>query len=149
MAELVLLPGISVAGVGAILSFAGAIFLGYMYYGFWLGSVVLTAVVLLSMVAVIVSLRANTWRRLSLTTTIDSTTTPTPQQRDIRIGQQGMTVTRLAPMGKVLFGEVTLEARSMDAYIDPRQPVEAIAFDNTVVIVRPLGGSRIQPTMTP
>ena len=141
VAELVLLPGISVAGVGALLSFAGAIFLGYMYYGFLLGSVVLTVVVLLSMVAVVISLRANTWRRLSLNTTIDSTTTPTPQQCDIRIGQQGLTLTRLAPMGKVLFGEVTLEAKSMDAYIDPRQPVEAIAFDNTVVIVRRLGGS--------
>lgn len=142
VAELVLLPGISVAGIGSLLSFAGAIFLGYMYYGFWIGSGVLTAVILLSMLAVIVSLRANTWRRLSLNTTIDSTSTPTPQQHDIRIGQQGVTLTRLAPMGKVLFGEVTLEAKSIDAYIDPRQRVEAIAFDNTVVIVRLLGGAQ-------
>ena len=136
VAELVLLPGISVAGIGSLLSFIGAVFLGYMNYGFWTGSGVLTAVILLSMVAVIVSLRANTWRRLSLHTTIDSTSTFTPQQHDIRIGQQGVTLTRLAPMGKVRFGEVTLEAKSIDAYIDPRQPVEAIAFDNTVVIVR-------------
>ena len=139
VAELVLLPGISVACVGAVLSFAGSIFLGYMYYGFWIGSGVLTAVVLLSMVAVIVSLRANTWRRLSLTTTIDSTSTPTPQQRNIRIGQSGITLTRLAPMGKARFGEVTVEAKSIDAYIDPRQPVEALAFDNTVVIVGLIG----------
>ncbi len=141
VAELVLLPGISVAGIGALLAFIGAIFLGYMQYGFWIGSAVVTATVLLSVAAVVISLRANTWKRLSLDTTIDSTSTPTPEEHDIRIGQQGVTLTRLAPMGKATFGEVTVEAKAMDSFIDPRQPVEAIAFDNTVVIVKTLNAN--------
>lgn len=138
VAELVLLPGISVAGIGAILAFGAAAFLGYINYGFWWGSVVLTVIILLSVLAVVISLRANTWRRLSLNTTIDSTSTPTPEENHIHIGQQGTTVTRLAPMGKAVFDGVTVEAKVMDSFIDPRQPVEAIAFDNTVVIVKPL-----------
>lgn len=136
VAELVLLPGISVAGIGALLSFAGAVLLGYMNHGFWVGSVVLTAIVLLSVIAVVVSLRANTWRRLSLNETIDSTSTPTPEEHNIRIGQQGVTLTRLAPMGKATFGDATVEAKAIDSFIDPRRRVEAIAFDNTVVIVK-------------
>ena len=110
VAELVLLPGISVAGIGAFLSLAVA--------------------------AVVISLRANTWQRLSLKSTIDATSTPTPEQNDIRIGQRGETLTRLAPMGKVQVGDVTVEAKSVDAYIDPRQVVEVIGYDNTAVVVR-------------
>lgn len=115
VAELVLLPGISVAGIGSLLAFGA---------------------VLLSVLAVFISLRANTWQRLSLKATIDSTSTPTPQQNNILVGQTGTTLTRLAPMGKVRVGEVTAEAKTIDGYINPRQSVEVIGFENTVVIVR-------------
>lgn len=39
-------------------------------------------------------------------------------------------------MGKVRVGEVTAEAKTIDGYINPRQSVEVIGFENTVVIVR-------------
>ena len=132
VAELVLLPGISVAGIGAFLSLAVAAVYGFFLYG----SVVLAAIIIVAVAAVVVSLRANTWQRLSLKSTIDATSTPTPEQNDIRIGQRGETLTRLAPMGKVQVGDVTVEAKSVDAYIDPRQVVEVIGYDNTAVVVR-------------
>ena len=135
VAELVLLPGISVAGIGAFLSLAVAAVYGFFLYGILGGSVVLAAIIIVA-VAVVVSLRANTWQRLSLKSTIDATSTPTPEQNDIRIGQRGETLTRLAPMGKVQVGDVTVEAKSVDAYIDPRQVVEVIGYDNTAVVVR-------------
>ena len=39
-------------------------------------------------------------------------------------------------MGKVRVGDVTVEAKSVDAYIDPRQAIEVIGYDNTAVVVR-------------
>ena len=135
VAELVLLPGISVAGVGALLAFGVAIFYAFFEYGVLWGVVTLTVTVVLAVIAVFVSLRSNTWQRLSLKTTIDSASTPIPQQNNIRMGQVGITLTRLAPMGKVRIGEVTVEAKAVDDFIDPKQPVEVIGFDNTVVIV--------------
>ena len=135
VAELVLLPGISVAGIGALLAFGVAIFYAYLEYGVLVGTVTLTVTVLLAVIAVFVSLRSNTWQRLSLKTTIDSASTPTPQQNHIRMGQTGVTLTRLAPMGRVRIGEVTAEAKVVDDFIDPKQVVEVIGFDNTVVIV--------------
>lgn len=136
VAELVLLPGISVAGIGSLLAFGAAIFYAFIQYGVLIGLVTLTAAVLLSVLAVFISLRANIWQRLSLKATIDSTSTPTPQQNNILVGQTGTTLTRLAPMGKVRVGEVTAEAKTIDGYINPRQSVEVIGFENTVVIVR-------------
>ena len=140
VAELVLLPGISVAGIAAFISFAGAAFYGFLHFGVLGGSIVVASIVVLSILAVVISLRANTWKKLSLKTTIESTSTPTPQQQNIRIGQQGETITRLAPMGKVRFGEVTVEAKTIDTYLDPHQIVEVIGYDNTATIVKKVGG---------
>ena len=136
VAELVLLPGISVAGIGAFLSLAVAAVYGFFLYGILGGSVVLAAIIIVAVAAVVISLRANTWQRLSLKSTIDATSTPTAEQNDIRISQRGETLTRLAPMGKVRVGDVTVEAKSVDAYIDPRQAIEVIGYDNTAVVVR-------------
>jgi len=134
--ELILLPGISVAGVGAFISLLAAIVYGYLHYGFWGGSIVLTVTIIISIIAVVISLRASTWQRLSLKSTIDSTSAKTPQENNIAIGDKGMTVTRLAPMGKVQVNDITVEAKSVDAYIDQQKPVEVIGFENTVVIVQ-------------
>ncbi len=101
VAELVLLPGISVAGIGAFIAFLAAAFYGFMQYGVMGGALILATIVILCVIAVVVSLRANTWRRFSLKATVDSTSTPTPEQQDIHVGQRGETLTRLAPMGKV------------------------------------------------
>lgn len=146
VAELVLLPGISVAGIAAFVSFAAAIFYGFFHFGVVGGSIIVASIVILSIIAVVVSLRANTWRRLSLKTTIEGTSTPTPEQQNIRIGQQGETITRLAPMGKVRFGEVTIEAKSIDSFLDPHQTVEVIGYDNTAAVVRKVGGPDPIPT---
>lgn len=136
VAELVLLPGISVAGIGAFAALVVAAVYGFVRFGILGGSLVVAAIVILCAAAVVVSLRANTWQRLSLKSTIDSASTPTPQQNDIRIGHRGETLTRLAPMGKVRIGDHTLEAKAMDAYLDPRTPIEVIGYDNTAVVVR-------------
>lgn len=136
VAELILLPGISVAGIGALIAFIAVIIYSYVYYGFLIGSLVLTVIIILSIIAVVVSLRANTWRRLSLKSTIDSTSVKTPQEHNIEIGARGTTLTRLAPMGKVQIGDVTIEAKSVDKYVDPHKSVEVIGYDNTVVIVK-------------
>ena len=63
VAELILLPGISVAGIGAFVAFLAAVVYSYVSYGFLIGSLVLTVIIILSIIAVVISLRANTWRR--------------------------------------------------------------------------------------
>lgn len=133
--ELLFLPGISIAGIGAFICLGASVFFAYIQFGMLAGTLTLTAAILLSILAVIVSLRANTWKRLSLNTTVDGVSTPLPTELNISIGQQGVTLTRLAPMGKVSFKGEIIEAKSIDRFIDPKQNVEVIGFDNTVAIV--------------
>ena len=55
VAELVLLPGISVAGIGAFLSLAVAAVYGFFLYGILGGSVVLAAIIIVAVAAVVVA----------------------------------------------------------------------------------------------
>ena len=61
VAELVLLPGISVAGIGAFLSLAVAAVYGFFLYGILGGSVVLAAIIIVA-VAAVVPIRGSGWR---------------------------------------------------------------------------------------
>lgn len=135
VAELVLLPGLSVGGVLSLVCYGSAIYLAFRDYDPWTGSIVVAAVVLLSLVATIVSLRAKTWQRLSLKQEIDSSSMASPAT-ELKVGDRGMTLSRLAPMGKVDFGGRTYEAKSLDSFVDPRREVEIIGFENFNVIVK-------------
>ena len=153
VAELVLLPGVSIGAILALVSYGGAIYIAFRDYGPLAGGIVVAVVLVLSFVATVVSLRSKTWRRFSflrrflrpryfpwrrfsLKQKVDSSVMPEPVQQSVRVGDTGMTVSRLAPMGKVEIGGKIYEAKSMDSYIDPRREVEVVGFENFNIIVR-------------
>ena len=135
VAELVLLPGVSVGALFAIICYGSAIYKAYADYGAVTGTVVVIAVIIVSAVATIVSLRTKTWQRLSLKQKIDSSSMEMPE-RSLHVGDRGTAVSRLAPMGKIEIAGRNYEAKSVDTYIDQRSPVEVVGFENFTVIVR-------------
>ena len=47
-----------------------------------------------------------------------------------------MTLSRLSPMGKVCIDGKIVEAKSLDAYVDPKTMVEVVDFENSNVVVK-------------
>lgn len=138
VAELVLIPGLSVAGIGALICYGVAIYFGFMTYGPSGGLITIGSIVALSVAATAISLRARTWQRLALANEIDGKSLPQPEDM-LKIGDLGVTVTRLAPMGKVDVNGETYEAKSLgNKYLDPRTEVEVVGFENFNIIVKSL-----------
>lgn len=138
VAEIILLPGLTIAGIGGFIAYGAAIYLGFSYYGTTGGFIVIGAAVAVSVLSIVLSLRAKTWQRLSLKQNIDSTSQPLPEN-EIKPGDRGMAVTRLAPMGKVQINDETYEAKSLgDLYVDQKTEVEVVGFENFSVIVKKL-----------
>ena len=133
--ELVLLPGMSFGAVLSLVCYGSAIYMAFADYGANVGVVVLSVIFAISVLTTILSLRAKTWRRLSLNQEIDSTSMAQPSD-ELTIGQCGVAISRLSPAGKVEFGGKTYEARSVDVYIAQRENVEVVGFDNFTVVVR-------------
>lgn len=133
--ELVLLPGVTVGTILSLVSYAVAVYMAFERFGLTGGAVTLAVVVVISLVAVVLSLRAKTWRRFSLRQKIESSSMETPSDT-VSVGQCGIAVSRLSPMGKVNIDGHVYEAKSIDSYIDQRSRVEVTGFDNFTVVVK-------------
>ena len=136
--EVFLLPGITVAGIGAFLASGFAIYKAFTVYGTVGGLITIGALLVLSIIVMAVGLKAKTWHRLALHDNIDSAAQVLPEQEGIHRGDIGTTTTRLAPMGKISINGKIYEAKSEDEYIDERNTVVVTGFDNFSVVVRRL-----------
>ncbi|MBP3331999.1 MAG: NfeD family protein [Tidjanibacter sp.] len=136
LVEMILLPGISLAAIGAVISYGFAVYKSYLLNG--IGGLVIC--VLVSLVSVVITLifcvKTKAWHRLTLKDNIDSKSQQSPEELGVVIGDKAVCLTRLAPMGKVEIKGQIYEAKSLDAYIDPKTEVDVIGFENFNVIVR-------------
>lgn len=137
VAEMLLLPGVSIGAILAMACYGGAIYYAFDTIGVTAGLITIAAVAVVSLITVILSLRAKTWQRLALKQQIESTSMVQPQM-EVELNAQGITVSRLAPMGKVNIGGKIYEAKSADVLIDQREKVRVVGFDNFSVIVTKL-----------
>ena len=135
IAELLLLPGVSVGTILALVCYGSAIYLAFTDFGITTGIIVLAVILVLSLITTVLSLRAKTWRKLALQQEIDSQSMENPAAK-IAIGSIGVTISRLSPMGKVEIDGELHEAKSLDSYIEQRKRIEVVGFDNFTVIVK-------------
>lgn len=140
VAEIVFLPGVTLGALLAMVCYGSAIYLAFTECGTATGVVVTGAVVVLSLVATWLSLRAKTWQRFSLTKTLDAAGVESLAP-EVKPGSRGVAISRLAPMGKAVFDGRVCEAKSVDAYIDQRSEVEAVGMENATVIVRKINNN--------
>ena len=134
VAELVLLPGVSIGAILALVCYGSSIYLAFRDLGPVAGSVVVLVILVLSLIATVVSLRAKTWQRFSLKQKINSSSMPTLPEQEL--SDRGTTLSRLSPMGKIEVNGRTYEAKSLGAYVDPRKEIEVVGFENFSVIVK-------------
>lgn len=138
VAELVLLPGITLAAVGSFCCLVAAVTWAFVGGSVAMGFIVLGIVVVFLGILMAIFLRPRTWNRVALKTNIESQVQTENIQNQVEVGVQGSTLTRLAPMGKVQVGDRIFEAKSLDSYIDPRRQVVVIGYENSNIIVRPM-----------
>lgn len=134
-AELVLLPGITIAAIGSFCCLVTASALAFTWGGLAEGFIVLGVILVLLAIITAIFLRPRTWKHAALHTNITETI-DTAIDTQFTIGEQGRALTRLAPMGKVVMNGHTVEAKTMGQYVDEGTEVEVIGFDNQNVIVK-------------
>ena len=130
VAELVLLPGVSIGAILALVCYGSSIYLAFRDLGPVAGSVVVLVILVLSLIATVV------WQRFSLKQKINSSSMPTLPEQELSVGDRGTTLSRLSPMGKIEVNGRTYEAKSLGAYVDPRKEIEVVGFENFSVIVK-------------
>lgn len=135
-AEVLIIPGVGVAGILGLLSLGGSCFYAFSQMGNTVGAIVTAVNVALVVGLTVYVLRAKTWRRLSLDTNIDSKAVA--DDSVLEIGDKGITVSRLAPMGSARFGTESVEVKSLEGFIDPDVEVEIVLMEEGKIYVRPV-----------
>lgn len=132
--EIFMLPGITIAGVGGFIFAAGGLFYAYSA-DTMIGHITLVASLLLFAGAFAWFLRSKSFSRVALKTNIDSKLV---SSRDLGIkpGDEGITLSRLAPIGKARVKGITVEAKSMDELINENTPIEVVRVEGYNVIVK-------------
>lgn len=137
LVEFLLVPGVTIAGIAGFILIVGAIFFAYDSLGTTQGHYILGGTVVLSFVTIYFSLRSRTWKRLMLDTSIEGKVSSYAEEK-VHVGDEGITVTRLNPMGKVLINDEFLEAKSNGPYIEQQKKIKVINIRDFRVTVEPV-----------
>ena len=137
LAEIFLLPGITISGIAGFIFLIGGIAYAYMYMGNMAGNMTLIISAFLIMGSFLYFIKSKSLRRISLTTNIDSKVDMSDLQK-IKVGDVGITQSRLNPMGKVFINDLTVEAKSIDGQMideDTEVIVNKIDWANIIVSI--------------
>jgi membrane-bound ClpP family serine protease len=132
-AEILIIPGVGVAGILGLLSMGGSCAYAFMEIGQTAGIVVTAVNAIMIALLTVWVLRAKTWKRFALETNIDAKAVV--PEVDVVPGIKGVSITRLAPMGMARFGDLRLEVTAREGIIDPGVEVEVVEVDGMKVYV--------------
>lgn len=134
--EFLLVPGVTVAGIGGLILTVFGVYKAFNDFGSQVGIWVLIGTIILSVFVIVMSLRARTWNRLMLKTNVNGTVDRDLTEDQIKVGDTGTTLTRLAPMGKIKINALVREAKSIEGYIDEHTGVEVVSIEGTRISVK-------------
>ena len=134
LVEMFLIPGISIAGIGGLLFLGGAVYYAYAFISPEAGHLTLVAAFVMMTVAIVIFVRSKALEKMSLKTEIDGKNDPL-QGIELKVGDKGTTISRLAPMGKIRVNGHIVEAKALDDFIDQEENVVIIKVQSTNVLV--------------
>lgn len=133
--EVFLIPGISIAGVASAICLLYANYYAFSVLGTTAGFITLAASAIGCIAVMVWFMRSKTVDKLSLKKTLDYSTNPL-KDLDIKVGDKGTSITRLALIGNAEVNGHIIEVRSADGFIDEKTPVYVERIREGNVIVR-------------
>ncbi len=132
--EMFLIPGISVAGIGGAVAAVVSVVLAFRENTV-MGWITLSFGVLMMVLLGWVFFKSKALDKMSLQTTIDGSVGAV-KELDINEGDEGISVSRLAPMGKVRINGKTIEAKTTGEFIDEDTAVVVEKVFETNILVK-------------
>ena len=134
VAEVVVIPGFGIAGIGGMLFSIGGLALAYNQYGATGGTIALVSSAVAFFVLLYLMSKAKIVDRLKLKSQIDAHV-ETQDTTKINVGCEGVTVTRINLFGKVKIDGETFQARSL-VFIENNKPIVVERIENNCILVR-------------
>ncbi len=135
--EILVIPGQGVLGVIGLIVMTVGIWQTYKAYGSLTGHIVLASSLVLSVVALILSLRSKTWKKMMLNSEIDGKVNLVDPSK-IKVGDMGKSISRLAPAGKALIHKEYYEVHTYGEFVDQNIKIEVVSIEQNKIFVKSL-----------
>jgi membrane-bound ClpP family serine protease len=141
LVEFFVVAGTIIPGAIGIALMVAGVMLSYSTFGNETGNYTLLATMLFVILAVYKLLKSKTWDKVALHAESNSKVNTIDEK--LAIGNQGITISRLAPMGKVMINGQVLEARAESEFINPKEKIIVVAVEQNRVLVTRSSESKI------
>jgi membrane-bound ClpP family serine protease len=132
--ELIFVPGITVLGILGLVALVGGVSMSFTSFGRETGYWILAGTLIFSILALVYSLRAGTWQRFALKSSIDSKVNE-HEKSDLCVGMKGKSISDLRPMGTAEFLDKLYEVKTNGNYLEAGTMLEiAILADNKIIV---------------
>ena len=137
MIEFTILPGITIAGLGGLLLFAYSIYLAFSIYGNLVGFFTLAFILIAAPTIVVLLFKGKSGKKLVLKAVLHGVANEINHEK-VNVGDIGVTIGRLAPMGKIKVNNEVVEVRSTGNFVNPGERVRIIQIEKSQITVEPL-----------
>lgn len=135
--EFAVIPGVTIAGIGGLLLLGGSVWIAFSEYGTLSGFLTLGIVLLVAPAMVYYFFNSRAGKKMILSKNIDGKIDLVNTDK-IAVGDNGKTIGRLAPMGKIRVNGEVVEAQSTGALIDHNTKIKILKIASNKIIVEPL-----------
>ena len=135
--EFAVIPGITIAGIGGFLLLIGSVYIAFRSYGNVAGFITLSIVLIAAPLLIYYFFKSRSGKKMILESQINGKV-ETLNQENIKVGDIGKSIGRLAPGGKVKINGEVVEAQSTGSFIDQHTEVKIIKVLSNKIIVEPL-----------
>lgn len=134
--EVMVIPGTTVVGVAGFALIAFSVWESYHTFGTPVGHFVLLGTIFFTILTIYLSLKSKTWNKIMLKTEVDGRVNEI-DTNNIKVGDSGVSVSRLAPSGKAIFNDEYFEVHTNGEFIDQETNILVTHFlDNKVFVER-------------
>ena len=135
--EVTILPGITIAGIGSFLLLVYSVYLAFTSYGALIGILTLAFVLIAAPLIVYFLFKGKAGKTMVLNTVLTGIANEINPEK-VKVGDVGITIGRLAPMGKIKVNDEVVEVRSTGTFVNPGEKVRIIHIEKSLVTVEPL-----------
>lgn len=132
--ELIFIPGTTFVGLIGFSIYGYGIYQSFESFGSTVGWIVLVSTGMVTIAFTVYSLKTNAWQRFALNNTNKGKVNEGLFDQ-LEVGQHGITVSAVKPMGKAEFNNEQIEVRSEGNYIEENKAVKVIKIDNKRIFV--------------
>ena len=136
VAEIIFIPGTTLVGLLGFVFLAVGNGLSFKYFGSSVGWITLGFSAVASFVALYFSFNSKMWSRFSLKLT-NHTKVNAGLLKGIEVGQEGITVSALRPIGKAELGSQQFEVKTQGEYLNSGTKIKIVKIELNQITVVP------------